>query len=218
MNLPIDKYQASGSGSAISSSPSDAELVDAAQRGNRDAFGELAKRHSARLFRTLSQILRDGDDARDAMQDTFLKAFTHLGSFEGKSKFSTWLTRIAINTALMELRKQRRCSVLSLEREQASNETIYLEIVDHNVNTHESCETADLSEHLRSAISTLQPKLRDVLELRLSRDCSHQELATILCTSVAAAKSRVFRAKHALNESLRRRRVLPVDESSRAQL
>lgn len=216
MNLNIDKYEMSVGD--MSRSPIDAELVDAAKRGSRDAFAELVQRHSARLFRTLLQILRDGEDARDAMQDTFLKAFTHLDSFEGKSKFSTWLTRIGINTALMELRKRRMCSTLSLEREEVGNGTKYLELIDYSVNIHDACETAELSEHLRRAIKKLQPKLRDVLELKLNCDCSHEEIATMLCTSVATAKSRIFRAKLALNESLRRRRELPVDTSSHAHL
>src|ERR1700733_11245938 len=88
---------------------SDEVLVSTAQSGDANAFVELSKRHSNRALQTAYRITRNRQDAEDALQDSLLKAFTHLKTFQGKSSFSTWLTRIAINSALMILRKKRGC-------------------------------------------------------------------------------------------------------------
>ena len=86
---------------------SDATLVSTAKSGDTDAFVELTKRHSHRLLQTTYRITKNRQDAEDALQDSFLKAFSHLNNFQEKASFSTWLTRIAINSALMIMRKKR---------------------------------------------------------------------------------------------------------------
>ena len=86
---------------------SDEVLVSATQNGEKLAFVELWNRHSTKTLKTVLRITRNREDAEDALQESFLKAFVHLNSFDGRSKFSTWLTRIAINSALMILRRKR---------------------------------------------------------------------------------------------------------------
>src|SRR5271155_5602955 len=87
----------------------DEMLASRAKSGDMDAFVELSKRHANRVFQTTYRVTRNRQDAEDALQDAFLNAFTHIKNFEGRSSFSTWLTRIAINSALMILRKKRNC-------------------------------------------------------------------------------------------------------------
>src|ERR1700723_3474032 len=94
---------------------SDEMLAARAKSGNVDAFVELSKRHASRVFQTAYRVTRNRQDAEDVLQEAFLNAFTHMKNFEGRSSFSTWLTRIAINSALMILRKKRNCSEISID-------------------------------------------------------------------------------------------------------
>src|ERR1700742_1292095 len=94
---------------------SDKRLVAVAKNGDKSAFDELYKRHAEKMFRTTRRITRNREDAEDAVQECFLNAFVHLKSFDGRSQFSTWLTRIAVNSALMSLRKNRRSREIPLE-------------------------------------------------------------------------------------------------------
>ena len=94
---------------------SEAVLVSTAKSGDTNAFVELSRRHSPKLLRTIYRITRNWQDAEDVLQDSLLKAFSHLQDFQEKSSFSTWLTRIAINSALMILRKKRLCSEIPID-------------------------------------------------------------------------------------------------------
>src|SRR5271155_550661 len=94
---------------------SDGMLADRAKSGDMDAFVELSKRHASRVFQTAYRVTRNRQDAEDALQDALLNAFTHMKNFEGRSSFSTWLTRIAINSALMILRKKRNCCEIPID-------------------------------------------------------------------------------------------------------
>jgi RNA polymerase sigma-70 factor (ECF subfamily) len=94
---------------------SDAVLVSTAKSGDVDAFWELCKRHHRRVFQEAYRITRNRQDAEDALQESLLSAFSHLKEFQEKSSFSTWLTRIAINSALMILRKNRGCFKISID-------------------------------------------------------------------------------------------------------
>ena len=114
MNLPIPTRN----GAILSHSPkqmSDEWLVLAARDGNTNAFAELRDRHSFKILRTTYRITRNWEDAEDALQDAFLSAFVHLNKFEGRSSFSSWVTRIAINMSLMVMRKKRRHKELSID-------------------------------------------------------------------------------------------------------
>lgn len=182
---------------------SDEVLVSTAQSGDANAFVELSKRHSNRALQTAYRITRNRQDAEDALQDSLLKAFTHLKTFQGKSSFSTWLTRIAINSALMILRKKRGWSEISLDGADPFS--------DH----HEQREAKSLIEDpegvyvrrereelLRNAILQLPPVVREAVELRQAEDYSTREIAQALGISVPAVKSRLSRARSTLRAAL----------------
>jgi RNA polymerase sigma-70 factor (ECF subfamily) len=188
-----------GDGAAISRSlkpMTDEWLILAAKNGNTNAFAELRDRHSSKILRTTYRITRNREDAEDALQDSFLNAFVHLNKFEGRSSFSSWVTRIAINMSLMAMRKKRRNKELSIDPD------------DNDFEPYDSWEPRDLREDpecryarheraelLRRAIRRLSPALRTAVELQQARDYSMQELADSLCISLAAAKSRLLRAR-----------------------
>lgn len=159
-------------------------LVEAAKRGDEDAFGRLFRRHSPKVYRSIVRILKDGKDAEDAVQETFLKAFTHLKSFEGKSRFSTWLLRIGINSALMELRRRNARRLISLEAGDSENSPKELDIVDSRVDIHGACEVSELQRRLKRALHRLKPAIRETFELYQRLDCSQEDLAALTNSSI----------------------------------
>jgi RNA polymerase sigma-70 factor (ECF subfamily) len=179
-------------------------LVLQAKSGDFSAFVELRKRHSSKLFWTAYRITRNWEDAEDTVQDSFLKAYLHLERFEGRSSFSSWLTRIAINSALMIVRKKRpgEISIDRIDRDSGTREE--WELLDFKEDPELTCMRTEREEMLQRAILRLRPSLRSVIELQQSQDYSTKELAQILGISVPAAKSRLLRAKLALRTSLQR--------------
>jgi len=177
---------------------SDESLVAAAKQGFDLAFVELCKRHSRRIFTVVHRITKNREDAEDACQDATLQAFVHLRSFDGRSKFSTWLTRIAINSALMILRQKRRRNETSIDFPLDGETWVPLNIPDpaKDIDLHYIDRETELL--LKKAINRLRPVLRDVLEIRLSSDGSIQEIAEKAGISEAAAKSRLIRGRQAL--------------------
>jgi len=184
----------------------DSLLVEAARRGDMNTFGVLFQRHSSRLRKRLERMLKNSEDARDAVQEAFLKAFVHLNAFEGKAEFSTWLMRIAINSALMELRKKRRRQLVPLETSEDGCVGWRADVIDHRVDIHRACEVAQMNSRVTAAVRRLRPALREVIELQLSLDCSQNDLAVLTNSSVPAVKSRVMRAKEALRTAVSERR------------
>jgi RNA polymerase sigma factor (sigma-70 family) len=180
----------------------DEMLVTAAKSGEHAAFSELWSRHSKKAFNTTYRITGNRQDAEDALQEAFLRAFVHLKSFNGKSAFSTWLTRIAINSALMILRKRRVHSEISMDWSEDGEDWQQWEVVDLRANTEELYAREESEQHLNRAISRLRPNLRTVVEIQQLHDGSVKELAKIAGISVAAAKSRLLRARTMLRRSL----------------
>jgi RNA polymerase sigma factor (sigma-70 family) len=181
---------------------SDELLVSAAQGGDASAFVELKDRHANKLLLRIYRITKNWQDAEDVLQESFLKAFLHLPNFEGRSSFSSWITRIAINSALMLLRK-RRAVEISIDALAIDGETWSgWEIADIRKTPEESYAQSEVERHLRFAIRRLRPALRKAVHLRRSEDYSISEIAAVLGISVAAAKSRLVRAKTALRTSM----------------
>jgi RNA polymerase sigma-70 factor (ECF subfamily) len=176
--------------------------MEAARRGDTNAFALLFDRHSAMLHKSLLRFLRNSDDAQDAVQEAFLKAFVHLNGFEGKAKFSSWLMRIAINCALMEMRRKRGRFMLPLETNDDNQAGWRPELVETRVDIHGACEAAEMMGRLTKAIGRLKPALRELIELQLSLDCSHTDLAELTKSSIPAVKSRVMRARKALRTAV----------------
>jgi RNA polymerase sigma-70 factor (ECF subfamily) len=182
---------------------SDELLVVRAKAGDTSAFVELRERHSIKVLRTVYRITRNWEDAEDALQESLLKAFKHLNGFENKCSFSSWLTRIAINSALMTLRRRRACREISIDSTDDDG-TIFgrLEPQDLSEDPERRYARCEREELLKRAILRLRPGLRDVVELRQAEECSLKELAERLGISLAAAKSRLLRARVALQARL----------------
>jgi RNA polymerase sigma factor (sigma-70 family) len=179
-------------------------LVAAARYGESVAFDVLCERLTPRILRSLLRITKNREDAEDALQDSLLSAFIHMGEFDGRSAFSTWLTRIAINSALMVLRKKRTSREISLDGSADSDAVpASWEMPDHAPNPEKRYAQHERENILRGAISTLRPAVRKVIELQQLQEHSMKETAAIIGISVPAAKARLFHGKVALRKTSR---------------
>jgi RNA polymerase sigma-70 factor (ECF subfamily) len=177
-------------------------LVAAAKAGDISAFETLVGRYERKIFRLTQNITQNREDAEDAMQEAFLKAFQHLGEFQGNSRFYTWLVRIAVNQALMKLRK-RRPNVVSLDEELDTGENMMpREVEDWGPSPEQRYEQTELSGILSSVIGELDPQFRVVFQLRDIEELSTEETAEALGLSVPAVKSRLLRARLKLRQKL----------------
>jgi len=188
--------------SEASSGIRDEVLVTLAQSGSHRAFAELFRRHQKTLAGVVQRITRNVEDTEDAVQDSSLKAFVNIQTFDGKSAFSTWLVRIGINTALMMLRKRRRTSETSIDDHTASDLHGVQQITECSKNPE--MELLDRETHLRvhAAIGRLPAPLRTIMELHILQDLTIRELARTAGISEAATKSRLYRARAALRRSI----------------
>ncbi len=177
-------------------------LVAAAKSGDISAFETLVGRYERKIFRLTQNITQNREDAEDAMQEAFLKAFQHLGEFQGNSRFYTWLVRIAVNQALMKLRK-RRPNVVSLDEEIDTGEDMMpREVEDWGPSPQQRYEQTELSEILGKVIGELDSPFRIVFQLRDIEEMSTEETAEALGLSVPAVKSRLLRARLKLRQKL----------------
>lgn len=195
---------------------SDAGLLVAARLGDPAAFGELCNRHSGSIMRLARRIVRNAEDAEDTLQEAALSAYVHLHQFDGRSSFSTWLTRIAINASLMRLRKNRRRATVSLDAcREGRTDSVPLEIADSAPTPDAIFATHERMAFLERGISEIQPHLRTAIEFRILEDLSAKETAAALGISVSAAKTRLFRARNELREQLKRGAPLALRHSKR---
>ncbi len=179
---------------------SEKQLIAAAKSGRRAPFGELCERHMKKVSCVTRRITRNREDAEDAVQDCFLNAFVHLKDFDGRSQFATWLTRIAINAALMKLRKNRGAREVPIDEPNPSSEPVaQREFRDDALDPEESCSLRERKRIVKSAISGLRPRARNVVELFHLQEHSIRETAEILGISTAAVKTQMFHAKRALH-------------------
>src|SRR5512138_2487431 len=180
-------------------------LVRAAKQGEVSAFEELVKRYDRNVFRIAQHITQNREDAEDVVQDAFLKAFQNLGQFQGQSKFYTWLVRIAVNEALMRLRRRRPERMVSIDEDVKTEEdSIPREIADWSPNPEQLYNQGELKEILQKTIQGLPPSFRTVFILRDVEGLSTEETADALGLSVPAVKSRLLRARLQLRERLSR--------------
>lgn len=181
----------------------DLALVHATRSGDVAAFEELVKRHDHKLLRIAQNVMHNAEDAEEVVQETFLKAFQHLGQFRGDAKFSTWLIRIAMNQALVMLRRMRTAREVSLDKDfQSEEDNLPIDVADWAPNAEELYGAAELREILRDRLNQLHPRLRVVFVLRDIEGLSVQQTAEALKLSVAAVKSRSWRARSQLRERL----------------
>ncbi len=180
-------------------------LVGRAKQGDGAAFTELVTRYERKIFRLAKHITQNEEDAEDVLQDTFLKAYEHMCEFQEQSKFYTWLVRIAVNEALMRLRKRRSGKIFSLdETVDTGEETVTREIAVWDNNPEQRYSQEELRGILQQAIDGLSPIFRTVFVLRDVDELSTEETASVLGISVPAVKSRLLRARLQLRDKLTR--------------
>ena len=172
------------------------QLIAAARSGSAAAFAELMAIYRQRVYQKLLMITRNREDAEDALQDTFLRAYKGLHAFEERSSFYTWVTTIAINSAFMILRKRRSRSEVSFDHlNEAGEDFSGLEFKDTGPNPEHICVHRQRYAQMLKSIEKLQPSLRQVIELRMRGMRSIREIAQELQISEAAVKSRLSRAR-----------------------
>src|SRR5262252_6136552 len=180
-------------------------LVQAAKKGDLEAFSELVNRYDRNVFRIAQHITQNREDAEDVVQDAFLKAYENLGQFQGQSKFYTWLVRIAVNEALMKLRRRRPERMVSLDEEvKTEDDSLPREVADWSPNPEQMYTQAELRDILTRTIQGLPPGFRTVFVLRDVEGLSTEETAQALELSIPAVKSRLLRARLQLRERLSR--------------
>ena len=170
----------------------DEELVRRSKEDDERAFGELVSRYESKVYSLALRMVRNPEDAEDVLQDTFLRAYRGIKSFQGASTFSTWIYRITANSALMRLRKKQLPTV-SIE-DQDERETP-INIADWTPGPVEQLMTQELQQEMDAAIGSLPPEFQQVFILRDVEEKSNAEVAEILDLSVAAVKSRLHRAR-----------------------
>ena len=190
---------------AVSEDP-DAEVVRRVQAGDVDGFEELVRHHSRRVFGILAGLIGNMDDIRDVTQDVFLKAFEHIGSFQGRSKFSTWLTSIAINTGTQLLRERKPLEPLEEEDDEGFRPR---QIQSWAENPEQLFAASQRDELVRTAVLRLPEKYRVVVLLRDLEQLSTEETATALDLSIPALKARLLRGRLMLRESLAKHFIRP---------
>jgi RNA polymerase sigma-70 factor (ECF subfamily) len=181
----------------------DGALVAAAKRGDSQAFEELVSRHKQKVLAMAQRITNNREDAEDVVQESFHKAFLYLSNFQEKSRFSTWLTRIAMNEAFILLRRRRRVfEVLPGSPDDDVNSSSEA-FVDQSPDPEESCWRRERTDLLTKAINRLGPKIRSTILLRDIEERSVEETAQILGTSTTAVKARVFQGRRKLRGTLK---------------
>jgi RNA polymerase sigma-70 factor (ECF subfamily) len=185
-------------------SRTDKELFLAAKSGNEWAFETLIKRHERKIFALAFRYTRVREDAEDVVQETFQKAFVYFHKFEGKSSFSTWATRIAINEALMLLRRRRTLSEVPIDDSSSHEETTpALELADAGPDPEATCVQREEAQILSAAMRRLRPAMRRTIELRELGELSNRETAGRMGVSVGTVKARLFHARRKLGKTLR---------------
>jgi RNA polymerase sigma-70 factor (ECF subfamily) len=184
----------------------EAPILERARAGDAGAFTELVEKYERKIYRLAKHITQNDEDAEDVLQETFLKAYSHLGSFEGQSKFYTWIVRIAVNESLMKLRKRKSDRTVSLDepQETGSEETVTREIAVWDEDPEQKYSQDELREILDGAVNSLKPSFRTVFVLRDIEELSTEETAEALGISIPAVKSRLLRARLQLREKLTR--------------
>jgi RNA polymerase sigma-70 factor (ECF subfamily) len=191
----------------------DGVLVTAAKSGDQTAFAQLWERHSNKVFRRVYRITGNRDDAEDVLQEAWMKAYAHLKTFEGRASFSTWITRIAINSALIALRRKRAHPETSMEVYDGETWRS-LDVADQTKDVEELLTRREIAQRLKRAICRLKPRQRKVVEIHYLNDGSLKETADLAGISESAAKSCLSRARICLRKALRRRSIAAPQRTS----
>lgn len=181
----------------------DLTLVHATKGGDVSAFEKLVRKYDRKLLRIAQSVTHNREEAEDAVQEAFFKAYQRLHQFQESAKFSTWLIRIVLNEALTKLRRQRTAREESLDRDfQSETEVAPLEVADWSANPQELYSAVEFREILIKCLRKLKPTLRIVFVLRDIEELSINETCEALGLSAVAVKARLFRARLHLRQQL----------------
>jgi RNA polymerase sigma-70 factor (ECF subfamily) len=198
----IERAEPAGASSDLHATE-DATLVAAAKKGEAIAFATLVEQYERRIFSVALRMTRNREDAEDIVQQSFQKAFVHLNSFVGRSSFSTWITRIAINEALMLLRKNRGLREVLIDDLNGNEETATaLEIPDSSPDPEAIYSRREWERMLSSAMNELPHSTRRAIQLYELDERSSKDTARIMGISVSALKGRMFHGRKKLRERL----------------
>jgi len=176
---------------------SDDELIEQIRAGHRELFEHLMRRHNARVYRAARAILHDEAEAEDVMQDAYVRAYEHLAEFEGRSKFSTWVTRIAVNEALLRVRRSKRFDTLDTHSDQEPSMS-----APSSTSPEQQASDVEMRAVLEKAVSQLPDEFRSVFVLRAVEGLSGAETAECLGIAEDTVKTRLHRARGRLQEML----------------
>ena len=179
-------------------------LVTAAKSGDVSAFEELVGRYERKILRLTWNITGNREDAEDALQEAFIKSYVHLGTFQGDSRFYTWLVRIAANEALMKLRKRRPGEFSIDDSIPGEEDFMPRELDDWGPSPEQRYAQEEMRRILEEAVEKLEPDFRVVFVLRDMEELSTEDTANLLGLSVPAVKSRLLRARLKLRQRLNR--------------
>jgi RNA polymerase sigma-70 factor (ECF subfamily) len=182
----------------------EAPFLEQARAGDSNAFSTLVKQYSRKIYRLAKQITQNDEDAEDVLQDTFMKAYEKLPEFKGESKFYTWIVRIAVNEALMKLRKRKSDKIVPLDEPVDTGEDEVVREVAVWDNPEQKLSQQEMAKILNEAVDSLKPDFRTVFVLRDIEELSTEETAETLGLSIPAVKSRLLRARLQLRERLTR--------------
>jgi RNA polymerase sigma-70 factor (ECF subfamily) len=209
--LPLSGIPKANSAHNLSEA-SDDDLISGAQLGNQQAFMELCRRYSPVTRQKIFKIVRNPEDTEDALQDTLLRAYTHLSSFRRSCKFTTWLTAIGVNTALMILRKRRIRKESSASPSSPDGEALALqEPVDRSPGPEKIYLKQQATLLVRRELKKLKPSLRSIVDHYYGTGCSLDDVAKEHGISLGAAKSRLLRGRNRLRSSLARHGLSQLD-------
>ena len=173
-------------------------LIERVRTGDADAFEPLVCEHQKKVYNLALRLLKNSDDALDASQEAFIKAFTGISGFRADSRFSVWLYRLTYNVCIDLLRKKSRENTVPLSVEDDGGETVELEIPDERTSPEREYERRELRELISAGLDTLSEEHRQILIMREISDMSYTEIADTLSISVGTVKSRIARARAAL--------------------
>ncbi|NLZ36359.1 MAG: sigma-70 family RNA polymerase sigma factor [Clostridiales bacterium] len=186
------------------------ELVNKARKGDGDAFGQLMHRYNSFIYNVVIGLVKNQYDAQDITQESFFKAYRSLGSFRGDSKFSSWLYRIAVNTAKDFIRSASRRRTLPLEPESDDDDLPPMQIKDDSPMSEpqEVLEAEERKNAVRKAISRLSDNHREIIIMRDIEGYSYEEIGEILNLELGTVKSRINRARNAVKEELIKMKII----------
>ncbi len=180
----------------------DLSLVQRAQKGDKSAFDLLVRKYQHRIAAVVSRFVRDYAECQDVVQDSFIKAYKSLPGFRGESQFYTWMYRIAVNTAKNHLASQKRRPTGSVDLEDAEHIEGGIYMQDNDTPEHELLRE-ELAQVVSKALAQLPEDIRQAITLREMEGLSYEEIAEVMNSPVGTVRSRIFRAREAIDARLR---------------